>query len=159
MVLLSAWIIWLEILSIERIRNTHCQGVNMILFSLKDSPLACVCCFGCGRLSAGCILKPLWSCPNCSQAGYWAASAIVSELLRILGVLLCLSFDSTTHTPWMVHPVFCFKLGFIIVNCKNFRWRLIYPCPLFFFPQTNQEKPEPKLSTLQTLGLSCTNGD
>lgn len=58
---------------------------------------------------SGCILKPVWSYVNSSQAGCWAATTIVSELLKILGVLLRLSFDSTTHTPLNCASQFLFQ--------------------------------------------------
>lgn len=55
-----------------------------------------------------------------AKPGCWSASTIVSELLRIPRVLLCLSFDSTTHTALSGAPSFCFKVGFIMAIRTDF---------------------------------------
>ncbi len=102
----------------------------MFLFPWNDSLLVCSCWCGCSWLSTKCILKALWSYEKFSQAVYWSARTIVLELLRIPSMLLCLSFDSTTHTPLSGAPSFCFKLGLIIVNCANFM-RVNFPLCLF----------------------------
>lgn len=84
------------------------KSVNMILFSQKESYLASICCFGCGRLSTECILKLLQSSTKSKPRRSMEQPALLFQSYS--GFSGC--FFASLLTPQLTRPEWCTQFLF-----------------------------------------------